>query len=135
MYNYNAIITNIVDGDTYDVDIDLGFHIHIHERIRVLNLDTPEKRGGEKELGKICTDYAKQHFLGKTILLCSKEEIKEPETDSFGRWLCHVYIGGRSIANLFSTLGCNKYENNYKPENVYKLRDSLKESTQVLLRE
>ena len=51
MYTYNAIITNVVDGDTYDVDIDLGFHIHIHERIRVLDLD---KRGAEKELGNLC---------------------------------------------------------------------------------
>ena len=50
MYTYKAIITNVVDGDTYDVDIDLGFHIHIHERIRVLDLDTPECRGERKRI-------------------------------------------------------------------------------------
>ncbi len=122
MYDYNAVIINIVDGDTYDVDIDLGFHIHIHERIRVLNLDTPEKRGAEKELGDICTDYAKKNFLNKKVILYSEKEIKEPKTDSFGRWLCHVYIDGRSISELFTSFGCNKYKNNYKEENVYKLR-------------
>ena len=121
MYTYNAIITNIVDGDTYDVDIDLGFHIHIHERIRVLDLDTPERKGVEKELGLICTNYAKEHFLGKKIILCSKEEIKEPETDSFGRWLCQIYLGGRSIANLFTSLGCNKYDSSYSEERVRQL--------------
>lgn len=42
MYHYKAKITNVVDGDTFDVDIDLGFHIHIHERVRLLNVDTPE---------------------------------------------------------------------------------------------
>lgn len=124
MYDYSATITNIVDGDTYDVDIDLGFHIHIHERIRILNLDTPEKRGVEKELGQICTDYAKKHFLEKKVLLSSKEEIKEPKTDSFGRWLCQIYINGRSIADIFSALGCNKYQDNYKKENVYKLLET-----------
>lgn len=121
MYTYNAIITNIVDGDTYDVDIDLGFYIHIHERIRVLDLDTPERKGVEKELGLICTNYAKEHFLGKKIMLCSKEEIKEPETDSFGRWLCQIYLGGRSIANLFTSLGCNKYDSSYNEERVRQL--------------
>lgn len=85
MYMYNAVITNVVDGDTYDVDIDLGFHIHIHERIRVLDLDTPEKRGPEKELGMICYEYAKNHFENKEAILRSKREIKGPDTDSFGR--------------------------------------------------
>jgi len=59
MYEYNARVLNVVDGDTYDVDIDLGFHIHIHERIRVLDLDTPEKFGDERELGLIVREYAR----------------------------------------------------------------------------
>lgn len=122
MYTYNAIITNVIDGDTYDVNIDLGFHIHIHERIRVLNLDTPEKRGNEKELGLICTEYAKKNFLNKKIILCSKEEIKNPETDSFGRWLCHIkFTDGSDIAGIFTALGCNKYEKSYSEDNVRKL--------------
>ena len=122
MYTYNATITNVVDGDTYDVDIDLGFHIHIHERIRVLDLNTPEKRGSEKELGLICTEYAKKHFLNQKIILCSKEEIKEPNTDSFGRWLCHIlFQDGSDIAGIFTALGCNKYNENYSEENVRKL--------------
>ena len=122
MYTYNAVITNVVDGDTYDVDIDLGFHIHIHERIRVLDLDTPEKRGKEKELGLICTEYAKKNFLNEKIILCSKEEIKNPETDSFGRWLCHIRFADASdIAGIFTALGCNKYEESYSEESVRKL--------------
>ena len=119
MYTYNAIIINVVDGDTYDVDIDLGFHIHIHEHIRVLDLDTPEKRGKEKEFGLICAEYAKQHFLNQKIILSSKEEIKNPETDSFGRWLCHIkFADGSDIAGIFTALGCNKYKDNYSEDNV-----------------
>lgn len=85
MYNYNAVITNVVDGDTYDVDIDLGFHIHIHERIRILSLDTPECRGPEKEYGKLCKAYAEKYFLNKKVHLYSDSEVKGPQTDSFGR--------------------------------------------------
>ena len=123
MYTYRAIITNIIDGDTYDVDIDLGFHIHIHERIRVLDLDTPECRGTEKELGKICKEYAERHFLYQEILLQSKEEIQEPKQDSFGRWLCRVFlnINKKSIEKIFTSLGCNKYKENYSENCVREL--------------
>ena len=50
MYEYNAKILRIVDGDTIDVDIDLGFGIWIHnERIRMMGIDTPESRTRDKE--------------------------------------------------------------------------------------
>jgi len=26
MYNYQAIVNKIIDGDTFDADVDLGFH-------------------------------------------------------------------------------------------------------------
>lgn len=124
MYDYNAIITNVVDGDTYDVDIDLGFHIHIHERIRVLDLNTPETRGEEKELGLICKEWAKQNFLNKECKLYSKKEITGPRTDSFGRWLCTIWIKGEleDITSTFSSLGCNKLEDNYSEDLVKELR-------------
>lgn len=77
MYDYNATITNVVDGDTYDVNIDLGFHIHIHERIRILDLDTPETRSKEKELGLICKQYAEKNSLNKKIVLKSEKEIQD----------------------------------------------------------
>ena len=127
MYEYNAIITNVVDGDTYDVDIDLGFHIHIHERIRVLDLDTPEKRGAEKELGMICYKYAKKYFEGRQAIIRSKEEIKSPDTDSFGRWLCRVWVKKelKDITNTFTALGCNKLSANYSEKNVEKLADLI----------
>ena len=123
MYTYKAIITNVVDGDTYDADIDLGFHIHIHERIRVLGLDTPECRGEEKELGRICKEYAEHMLLNQKILLRSEKEIKEPKQDSFGRWLCRVFLDSdkTSIAEIFTNLGCNKLKDNYSEEEVKKL--------------
>lgn len=123
MYEYYATITNVVDGDTYDVDIDLGFHIHIHERVRILDLDTPETRGIEKQYGLICKQYAIDNFLNKKVKLFSKSEIKAPQTDSFGRWLCVLWPVGedQDIASIFTSLGCNKYDDNYSEENVRQL--------------
>lgn len=121
MYEYKAKILNVVDGDTYDLDIDLGFHIHIHERVRILDLDTPEKRGSaEKQFGLICTEYAKR-FLGKNVVIESKKEL-EPKTDSFGRWLVSArFEDGSDIAGIFTSLGCNKFADNYSSESVIAL--------------
>ena len=45
MYEYNAELDRVVDGDTVDVNIDLGFGIWIRdERVRVMGIDTPELR-------------------------------------------------------------------------------------------
>lgn len=123
MYEYNAKIINIVDGDTFDLDIDLGFHIHIHERIRILDLDTPEKRGKkEKEIGLIVTNFAKEKFFGLDVVIHSKQELI-PKTDSFGRWLVDVIIqsgeySGQSVTDIYTRLGVNKYADNYSVENI-----------------
>lgn len=120
MYEYKARVTNVVDGDTYDVDIDLGFHIHIHERIRVLDLDTPEKFGDERELGRIVREYAEAMLQGKEVTIRSKQELL-PKTDSFGRWLCEVVVDGTSVAERLTELGVNKLGEGYSEQNVRKL--------------
>ena len=42
MYEYNAELDLVVDGDTLDVIIDLGFKLTTNQRIRLANIDTPE---------------------------------------------------------------------------------------------
>ena len=61
MYEYHVkSITNVVDGDTIDVDIDLGFDISFSSRVRLAGIDTPESRTTnkvEKVLGLEAKDY------------------------------------------------------------------------------
>ena len=119
MYQYKAKILNIVDGDTFDVDIDLGFHIHIHERVRLLNVDTPETRGKEAMYGSILTHYAIDNFLGKEIVIRSEKNEEAAKTDSFGRWLVETTLdNGKSIAQIYTELGVNKLASNYSEYNV-----------------
>mgnify|MGYP002624652677 CR=1 FL=1 len=122
MYQYNAKITNVVDGDTFDMDIDLGFYTHIHVRTRLLEVDTPEKRGSkEKELGLIVTEYASKLLTGKNVVIESKGLDQSPNTDSFGRWLVKVYLDSESLAETYNKLGVNKLNASYSVENVTKL--------------
>ena len=76
MYKYKAVIVNVVDGDTFDMNIDLGFNIHIHERVRLLNIDTPENRGAEKNLEKLLRNMPK-NILKVKKLFCDQVKIKQ----------------------------------------------------------
>lgn len=120
MYEYKGTIINVVDGDTFDMDIDLGFHIHIHERIRLLDIDTPEKKIykgiNEKELGLIVTEWVKRNFLGKTVTIKTFKG-----TDSFGRWLAYVEDENIDFVTLYNELGINKKCETYNPERVLML--------------
>lgn len=122
MYEYKAIITNIVDGDTFDMDIDLGFNIHIHERVRLLDVDTPEKFGEEKVLGLIVKQYAINNFLGKEAIIKSEKEDVAADTDSFGRWLVRVNINDCDICSLYNSLGVNKKNSSYREDNILQLK-------------
>ena len=43
MFQYKAIITRVIDGDTVDCNIDLGFSVILFkQRIRLFGIDTPE---------------------------------------------------------------------------------------------
>ena len=54
MFEYNAEVLRVVDGDTLDARIDLGFDVHVKKRIRLHGIDTWESRtrdAEEKEKG------------------------------------------------------------------------------------
>lgn len=122
MYEYKAIITNVVDGDTFDMDIDLGFNIHIHERVRLLDVDTPEKFGEEKVLGLIVKQYAINNFLGKEAIIKSEKADVAADTDSFGRWLVRVNVDDCDICSLYNSLGVNKKSSSYREDNILYLK-------------
>ena len=121
MFQYKATITDIIDGDTFDMDIDLGFHIHIHERVRLLGIDTPEKFGAEKELGLTVKQYAINNFLGKEVIIRSEKADSAADTDSFGRWLVMVNINGEDVRDIYNALGVNKKHTTYSEALVRKL--------------
>ena len=121
MFQYKALITNVVDGDTFDMDIDLGFNIHIHERVRLLDIDTPEKFGKEKDLGLTVKQYAINNFLNKEVVIKSEKADVAANTDSFGRWLVRVNVDGCDICDIYNKLGINKKSDNYNESNVLNL--------------
>ena len=83
MFKYNAVVDNVVDGDTVDVSIDLGFDIWHKTRVRLLGIDTPEKWFN---YGKVVKQYVQQSLEGKKVQLVSTK------ADKYGRYLVQFYV-------------------------------------------
>ena len=87
MYEYKALITNVVDGDTYDFVIDLGFGITYKDRLRLYGVDTPEKRGLERPEGLAVTEQVKKLIEGKEVRLISHKW-----KGKYGRFVAQVMV-------------------------------------------
>jgi len=88
MWEFNAKVVRIVDGDTMDVDVDLGFYLTARKRLRLARIDTPER--GEVNFTE-ATDRVKELTpVGSTI------RIKTGKSGGFGRWLAEINYGEAS---------------------------------------
>ena len=95
MYQYNAIVRKVVDGDTIEIDIDLGLSSWIHgERIRLFGIDTPEVYGVKKntpewERGNRSSEFVKEHLKENASVMI--ETIKD-KREKYGRYLALIYL-------------------------------------------
>ncbi|MDY6912580.1 MAG: thermonuclease family protein [Chloroflexota bacterium] len=85
-YTYKAQVDRVVDGDTFDVTINLGFRITTFQRLRLVNVDTPEIRGSERPEGLKVKEYVKGLIEGKEIT------IETFKIGKFGRYVAEVYL-------------------------------------------
>lgn len=93
MYQYNATVLKIVDGDTLDVNIDCGFNIHIIERVRLYGINAYESRTSnpeEKVKGLAAKKFTEEHIpVNSKVLLNSKKY----DRDKYGRVLAEIILG------------------------------------------
>lgn len=95
MYQYQAEIAKVIDGDTFEVDIDLGLGIWARgERIRLYGINTPEVYGVKKDsqeylAGKAASDFVKT--VARKGDLAIIETLKD-EKEKFGRYLGVLYL-------------------------------------------
>lgn len=99
-------VVRVVDGDTVDVVLGSGADV----RVRVLGLDTPEKRRGTKvnkdaeragssvtqqiELGEEATTRAMTLLMNKRVKLESGRADRGPRKDVFDRYLAYITLPG-----------------------------------------
>ena len=91
MYEYNANVEKVIDGDTIDCIIDLGFHTWKKIRVRMEGINTPESRTRdleEKELG-LAAKNRLQEILEYNDNRCV---LKISGLGKFGRALATVHV-------------------------------------------
>ena len=97
MFEYNATVTKVVDGDTIDAMVDLGFGTWKKVRIRMHGINAPESRTRNLE-------EKKKGLAAKARLI---EMLKENENHfilishgvgKFGRCLGEIYIKGHNTS-------------------------------------
>lgn len=84
-----AIVTEVVDGDTIWVTIDGK-----EEKVRLIGIDCPEYTKEIEPYGKEATEFTTNELLGKTIYL----QKDHSDTDSYDRLLRYVWI--TDISNI-----------------------------------
>ena len=96
MYEYKAIVTKVVDGDTVDCSIDLGFDVHMSKRVRLLGIAAPESRATdplERERGQEVEAWLKREVANKTITIKTSYDNR----GRFGRVLGTLFVDGRDL--------------------------------------
>jgi len=77
--DYNMTVTEVVDGDT--------FYLGNGDKVRMLGINTPESG---RPYAQEATDFLTNMILGKEVTLVN--DSKNPDSDSYGRLLAHVYV-------------------------------------------
>lgn len=110
MYEYNATVTRVVDGDTIVVCVDLGMKVSIDIMLRLNNIDTPEIRRAsnidEKMHGYEAKTYVEDLLLDKKVVIRTFKD----KTGKYGRYIADVYINGDSVVDLLIENGFEKKE-------------------------
>ncbi|MBC9785874.1 thermonuclease family protein [Heliobacterium chlorum] len=90
-YTYNATVTRVIDGDTFEANVDLGFNVIIKERFRLYGLNAPEIHGEEKARGEQAKQWLASQIEGKFVTVNSVRKEK------YGRWLAVVNAEGKNV--------------------------------------
>lgn len=89
LYHYRAIVVNVYDGDTINVNIDLGLSTWINnEKLRLARINAPEIKGKERAKGIKSRDFLKDLLLNKNVIIQTIKDRKE----KFGRYLAEVWL-------------------------------------------
>ena len=87
----HVTLDRVIDGDTIDVIIDVGFRFTTRQRLRLLELDTPER--GEP-LWREATAHLRRLLADHPLTVTTVKQ------DSFGRWLAYVAGNSKDVSTL-----------------------------------
>lgn len=86
MYQYQATVLRVVDGDTVDLDFDLGLRVHSTQRVRLFGINAPERytEAGRVAFAALCAMLP----VGKVVTVDTHKD----KTEKYGRWLADITV-------------------------------------------
>ena len=91
MFEYNAVLDRVVDGDTVDATIDLGFDTWKKTRIRFYGINAPESRTRDLEEKKKGL-AAKERLIEILKANDNKFVLKSHGVGKYGRCLGELFV-------------------------------------------
>ena len=120
MYEYEAVVLRIVDGDTFDLDVDLGLKIHRHERVRLATINVFEtwgvKRSSEEYAkGKAATELVESLMpVGSTVKIKTyKAKSGDERKGARGRYLADVFFAQEGIEGAWTNIAAPLMANGF----------------------
>lgn len=106
MYEYQARISRVIDGDTVEAEIDLGFHVTISVTLRLAGINAPEIRGAERPQGLAATRYLESlldDLAGdiRTLTVRTQKDV----TEKYGRYLAELIAGEVNLNHALVAAG------------------------------
>src|SRR5215467_12872572 len=101
MYQYNATMVRVIDGDTAILQVDLGFHLTATIDFRLLGINAPEMKGSTRPAG-LAAKAELERLCAQGALRISTEK-----SDKYGRWLASIDVvlsDGSVLMNVNKTM-------------------------------
>lgn len=95
MYDYQATITRVIDGDTVEAVLDLGLDVHVLAKIRLFGINAPEIRGETRAAGLASRDWLAAQLdavSGQCIMHTIKAKGGGDKRGKYGRLLGMILI-------------------------------------------
>jgi micrococcal nuclease len=90
MYEYNATVIRVIDGDSVWLEVDVGFHMTYKYNFRLGGINTPELRSSDPE--EKARAYAAKARLEELLPVGQQVKIKTAKPGKYGRWIADVFL-------------------------------------------
>jgi len=113
-YEYDALVTRVIDGDTFEAIVDLGFNMSFKGIFRLKDIDTPEtwrpSCDAERKHGEAATRFVESLILNQKVTVITHKA----GAGIYGRYTADVIIEDeRNLKDLLIAGGFKK-ENSYE---------------------
>lgn len=97
LYNYQATVDRVIDGDTVEVTVDLGFRVALRQTVRLYGINAPELHGPTAAAGQAARDFLRKLLPAGTQILITSFKANGAG-DKYGRWLGKLeFADGMSV--------------------------------------